>query len=189
MTKKLVSLAGCILAFAAAQVASAVPLTGNIDFAGGATLDSSNLATATSVLVWNPIVVVDGTGSFSAANPATPVTFTSPWVFGSGKAALWQVVLNGFTYTFDLTSSTVMTQNPFLLGVVGSGIISSSNPAETSTVGSWSFSTQNASGGSQNTRFSFSATSGAVPDGGTTALLVGAGLMAVSFVARRRQAA
>src|ERR1700761_1700664 len=83
-------------------IAQAVPISGDITFAGGVTLDSSSAATATEVLSWTgpggsgmPIVVSDS-GSFSGITPGTAADFTAPWFFNSGAVSgLWSV--GGFT--------------------------------------------------------------------------------------------
>jgi hypothetical protein len=168
-----------------AGIAQAVPITGDITFAGGVQLDTSSAGTATEVLSWTgpggtgePIVISDD-GSFSGIAPGTQVTFASPWLFNSGAvAALWSV--GGFT--FDLTSSHIVFQGGSPAGVVvdGTGTVSG-NGLDDSTM-SWSFSTQDpGASGSTSTIFSFSSASGtissSVPDGGTTAMLLGLGVL------------
>jgi len=73
---------------------------------------------------------------------------TAPWIFGSGKRALW--IVGGFT--FDLATSTITQQGNGLLAVSGTGTIS--GHGFNNTPGSWRFSTQNPPA---NNVFSFSA--------------------------------
>jgi hypothetical protein len=169
-----------------AGMAQAVPISGDITFAGGVQLDTSSAGTATEVLSWTgpggtgePIVISDD-GSFSGIAPGTQVTFASPWFFNSSAvAALWSV--GGFT--FDLTSSHIVFQGGSPAGVVvdGTGTVSG-NGLDDSTM-SWSFTTQDPSAeGADGSIFSFSSAGGTtttptVPDGGTTAMLLGLGVL------------
>jgi hypothetical protein len=86
---------------------------------------------------------------------------------------LWSV--NGFT--FNLTSSLVqLPRSATFLSISGTGTIT--GPAGfDATPGTWAFTSQNSSG-RPHTTFSFSANTegGAVPDGGMTLALLGAGL-------------
>lgn len=170
-----------------AGMAQATPISGDITFAGGVQLDSSSAGTATEVLSWTgpggtgePIVISDD-GSFSGIAPGTQVTFASPWFFNSGAvAALWSV--GGFT--FDLTSSHIVFQGGSPAGVLvdGTGTVSGNGLDDTSM--SWSFTTQDpGASGADSSIFSFSSASGTtgstVPDGGTTAMLLGLGVLAL----------
>jgi hypothetical protein len=76
-----------------------------------------------------------------------------PWIFdpSTPTPGLWSV--GGFT--FDLLSSTIVTQNAAFLRVTGTGIVSG-NGFEPTAMG-WSFSIANP-GGEPRTTFSFSAT-------------------------------
>jgi hypothetical protein len=114
---------------------------------------------------------------------------SAPWIFNSGTPALptpgpatpmlWQV--GGFT--FDLTSSTVVSQSATFLNV--SGIGSASGNGFTSTPGTWSFTSTQADG-SSNPSFSFQSQT-AVPEANTLALfgIGGAGLIAARFLRRK----
>ena len=157
----------------------AVPITGSITFAGGVNLNTTSSGTATAVTAWtgpggigNPFVIFS-TLSAGAVAPVTPVTFAAPpWNFISGPvAAFWSV--GG--YVFNLTSSSIFSQggSPASVTVTGAGILTKAG--FDATVGTWSFSSQDPSSGSP-ANFSFSAATGAVPDGGTTVLLLGAAL-------------
>jgi hypothetical protein len=84
--------------------------------------------------------------------------------------------VNGFT--FNLLSSTVVSRSATFLSVSGTGIITGP-PGFDPTSGMWAFTSQNASGRPHDT-FSFSANTEAVPDGGMTLALLGAGLMGLA---------
>ena len=170
----LVVLFSCVIALWAGQ-AKAAFIQGSIDFNGNVTFNTTSLATATQVSIWNNSFVAQRTGDFIPfTNLFDNVTMAAPWVFNSGTPgaplpgpatpALWQV--GGFT--FDLTSSTVTLQNPTFLNVTGPGI-ASGNGFDT-TAGIWSFSSSNA-GGNPQTTFSFQSNTD-VPEASTIGLFV-----------------
>ncbi len=170
--------------------AQAVPITGDIDFAGQAFFNTTSLATATRVMNFraneaaanNTAVVTSATGSFSTIAAGTLATM-NPYTFNPSTPVtpLWTV--GGFS--FNLTSSTIVLQSSTFLAISGTGILT--GPAGFDpTPGLWAFTSQQAGGGSQQS-FSFSANTTAVgvPDGGSTVALLGAGLIGV--VALRRK--
>ncbi len=120
-----------------------------------------------------------GTGDFAGIAPGTQATMAQPWIFNPSTPTpgLWSV--GGFT--FDLLSSTVVTQNAQFLSISGTGIVSGNGFDPTAM--EWSFTAQNA-GGRPRTIFSFSANGVAVPDGGTTVMLLGAALGALGLARR-----
>jgi hypothetical protein len=159
--------------------AQAVPITGMLNIAGTATFDSTHLGSANSVTSFNDVTVGGGnTGSFAGIAIGTPVMMASPYIFNpsTGTPALWSV--GGFT--FDLQTSHIELQNNSFLVISGAGTLF--GPAGfDATPGIWAFTTQNA-GGRPHATFTFSAnTSGAaVPDGGMTVALLGAGLLGLA---------
>jgi len=170
-------LLGCALL---CQQAQAVPITGNITFKGGVTLNTANVGTATQVTAWLTPQVDSRDGSFAGIAVNAPVTMTAPWTFTAGLANLWSV--GGFT--FNLTSSAILFQNATGLLVQGTGTIT--GPAGfDATQGSWRFSTQSPGSGTP-LDFSFSgATGSAVPDGGLTVALLGFALMGIAGLRRK----
>ena len=156
--------------------AEAKSITGLLNISGTATFNTNSLATAMSVVSFSGVTAGAGnTGSFSVITQGTPVMMASPYIFTPSTAtpALWSV--GGFT--FDLTSSTVTTQNNHFLTISGTGTIF--GPGFSATPGVWAFTTQNASGKPGST-FTFSANTTAVPDGGLTVTLLGAGLLGLA---------
>jgi hypothetical protein len=113
----------------------------------------------------------------------TPFTF-NPFP-GSGIVPLWVTTANPTTASFDLTQLVSMSQgvdsvgNPFL-NLNGYGMLHLVGFSD--TIGNWSYTAQ--SGG---TTFSFSSSNTALPDGGTTALLLGAGLTGLALISRRQK--
>ncbi len=174
-----------------AGIAQATPISGDITFAGGVTLNTASAGTATEVLSFtgangtgDPYVISDS-GSFSGILPLSSVAFASDWKFDSGPVSdFWSV--GGFT--FNLASSSIVFQggNPAGVLVDGTGTVSG-NGLDDSTI-SWSFSTQDpgAVGVDDDVVFSFSAAAGtSVPDGGTTAMLLGLGILGLGMLKKQ----
>ena len=168
------------------QQAQATPINGDIQFAGETRFDTNSLATAHRVVTWFDVFhnagfssVTSGTGDFAGIFPGTQATMAQPWIFNPSTPTpgLWSV--GGFS--FDLLTSTIVTQNASTLVIEGTGIVSGNGFDPTSM--DWSFTTQSA-GGRTRTTFSFSANGASVPDGGTTVMLLGAAL-GVLGMARR----
>ena len=169
------------------QQAQATPINGNIQFAGEVAFDTNSLATATQVVTWFDIFHNPGFTSVTSASgviglfvsSGDPATM-SPWTFNPSMATpnLWSV--GGFT--FNLASSTVVTQNATTLVIEGTGIVSGNGFDP--TVMDWSFTTQSA-GGKTRTTFSFSANGATVPDGGSAVALLGLALTGIEVLRRR----
>jgi len=173
-------LAGAVAAtMILAGSADAAFVRGVIGFDGTATLDDAVLLNATGVTAWNNTVVGGVvTGDFDTfINPGDAATFTAPWSFNSGAVTpLWTV--GGFS--FDLSSSSVVSNDGSFLNVVGTGLISGNGFDPTS--GTWRFTTQEPS---DQVRFTFSASTEAVPDGGTTLALLGVSLLGLGQLRRK----
>ena len=167
------------------QQAQATLVTGSITFSGTVQLDTASAGTATKVTAWGGLAggkpqVESRDGSFTAfTTPGDAVTFFAPWSFNSGPiASFWMV--GGFT--FDLSSSAKTFQNASSVNADGTGTISGNGFM--ATAGTWHFTTQDPSTGSPAT-FSFSAATGAVPDGGSSVALLGVGLAGIEALRRR----
>jgi VPDSG-CTERM motif len=194
MNKKWVGMAAiATVALGLGGIAQAVPISGDITFAGGVSLNTSSAGTATEVLSWTgpggtglPVVISDD-GSFSGITPGTTAMFASPWFFNSGAVtALFTV--GGFTY--DLTSSKIAFQGGSPAGVVVDGIGSISGNGLDPEAMTWSFSTTDPSAlGVDAAIFSFQVaagtTGGTVPDGGTTAMLLGLGVLGLGLLKKQ----
>ena len=178
--------AGFLSGTLSTQEAQANQINGTIDFAGAVRFDSSHLEAATRVNLWRDINgnlgfsnVADVTGNFSSIALGTKATMAISWIFSPSTPTpgLWSV--GGFT--FNLLSSTVVTQTSTFLNITGTGIISGNgfDPTE----GTWAFTSQNAGG--QHTFFSFSANAASVPDGGSTVSLLGCALLGLVSVRRK----
>ena len=171
----LISCALCV------QQAQAVPITGAITFAGGVTLDTGTVNTATKVLTWldesgDMPTVQSGSGSFAGLDGQT-VTFAPSWSFNSGAVmSFWSV--GGFT--FDLIASHIVFQGGGFLAVYGTGSITGNGFNDQFV--SWSFSAQD---DPSNGIFSFSGGSEAIPDGGATVALMGLALAGIEGIRRK----
>lgn len=171
-----------------AGIAQATPITGNITFAGGVTLNSDSAGTATEVLNWTGVngvgspTVISADGSFSGA-VGDSVTFAPDWSFNSGPVSgLWSV--DGFT--FDLTSSSIVAQGGYPAGVLVDGIGAVTGNGLTPEAMTWSFSVSDPPGAAGDELiFSFQAASGSVPDGGTTAMLLGLGVLGLGLLKKQ----
>ena len=184
-----------------AGAAQAVPISGNITFIGGVQLDTSSAATATEVTRWYGFggngspYVESADGSFAGIAPGTAADFTSPWFFNSGAVSgLWSV--GGFT--FDLTSSHIAYQGTTVEGgkAIGAatveGIGAISGNGESPEAMTWSFSINDPGAeGASGLVFSFQVADGtvgttsAVPDGGTTAMMLGLGVLGLGLIKKQ----
>ena len=174
------------------QQAQAALITGNIQFAGEVAFDTNSLATATRVVTWFDVFHNAGFSSVTSAtgdialfvSPGDQATMAQPWIFNpsTATAGLWSA--GGFT--FDLLSSTIVTQNASTLVITGSGTVSGNGFDPTAM--DWSLTTQS-SGGQTRTTFSFSANGVAVgvPDGGSAIALLGIALIGIEVLRRKRR--
>jgi hypothetical protein len=170
------------------QQAQAAPINGDIQFAGEVAFDTNSLATATRVVTWFDVFhnagfssVTSATGDFAAfVSSGDQATMAQPWIFNPSTATpgLWSV--GGFT--FNLTSSTIDTQNASTLVISGTGVVSGNGFDPTAM--DWMFTTQS-SGGRTRTTFSFSANGVAVPDGGSAVALLGLALTGIEILRRK----
>jgi hypothetical protein len=184
--KYTLALLSAVIGLAMSQV-QAASITGTLQLGGAVRFDTNSLATATTVNIWfddqahpGHSTVQDGnTGDFTSIASGTQADMHNGWVFNPSTPtpALWSV--GGFT--FDLLSSTIVVQNSSVLAITGTGTVSGNGFDATSM--DWAFTTQSA-GGINHLIFSFSANGTAVPDGGTTIMLLGSGLTALG-IARR----
>jgi hypothetical protein len=165
------------------QQAQAVPITGDIVNGGQITFNGP-LVTATQVTHWFSAGTHNDGFSTVFAVTGDLATFISvfdeaqmaqPWDFGSGgpQAGLWSV--GGFT--FDLASSTIVTQIPGFLNVTGVGTITGNGFDPTQA----QFTLTVTRLGSQ---LVFGAITNTVPDGGTTVMLLGAAIGALGLARR-----
>jgi hypothetical protein len=185
-TMWVVATAGSLLF--AGFTSQAVPIVGGISMSGNV-VPTGNLDSGPVSFVFPTAV---GVTSVSGSYLPVPTGLASPPVtynpFSAVPASvlpmnLWHFVSGGLNYSFDLGSMSIISRgidingNPFI-NLQGAGILKITG--FTDTAGSWLFTANSAS-----STFSFSSSNGAfVPDGGTTAMLLGSAL-ALLGMARR----
>jgi hypothetical protein len=182
---------GLCLASQAASINGLIRFTSGAN--GGVILQDSagnittNLADAAGIQSWVFPEVDAGDGSFInvPTGQAVSVSFSQPWIFAppAPLSPLWTIVGFG-NFTFNL-SSTVVSQVPGFLLIEGTGTLTGTdtltNTAYDATPATWTFSTQ---GVATDNRFSWNASTAAVPEPGTSALLSGI-LLWICFIRRR----
>lgn len=167
-------------------MAQADQINGDITFTGGVQLNTGSSGTATAVVGWQDTVVESSDGDLGSIAAGTAVTFKSPWFFVSGPViGLWSV--GGYTFDLNLSSIQFQGGSPASVSVTGVGTLSG-NGFDATTF-SWAFTTQDPGAGSPLV-FSFSAAAGSisggsVPDGGTTAMLLGGSLLGLGLLKRK----
>src|ERR1039457_3165365 len=194
--KKTMKFAGvAALALALTQSLQAIPVTGNIGFTGGAVLSGPitpvSAANATGVATWISPVVTLTSGSFTVIPNTTAVAIAAPWLFASGASPFWTVSFGGETFVFNLLTSGITAHGgtPGVSGFVvvnGTGTVTGSgNHAYSATAMSWSFTSQDPVIRGNPDGWTFSASTSTVPDGASTALLLGAALSGLTLLKRK----
>lgn len=170
----LASLTAIVIASGFALTAHADQITGMLNIAGTATYDHP-IGHATMITAFTNVTTQGAnTGAFASIPAGISVAMTAPYVFNPSTPSpmLWSVA--GFT--FDLQSTTIITQSADGILIKGEGTISGNGFDP--TPGSWSFSQQAGRG----TVLSFSATTEGLPtpDSGMTLTLLGTGLVGLA---------
>jgi hypothetical protein len=174
-------------------VAYAIPISGTVDMSGTVYLDNALLGSATAATSFSGVTVGGiPTGSFTGT--AGDSVAWNPFQWNPSNTPinpLWSYtdVGTGYTYAFSLSNLSVVAQTNFFLNLTGVGTLSitgAGSPYE-NTTGTWSFTISNSSGGAHsNFAFTFANSQTAVPDGGNTVALMGAALIGLVALARRR---
>lgn len=186
MKNKWFTIGGVIIAMAITATVQATPISGNITLGGNDTMDGTSVNNSTTVTGWSAVTTGGAaSGSFIGILAGTAVTMGSPWIFSPSTPtpALWSV--GGFT--FNLGTSTIITDTAGYLNITGDGTITSTNPSLDPTPFVWRFGTQDPSSqvGNNLPVFTFSGATGSVPDGGTTAMLLGIALSGVALLKKK----
>ncbi len=178
-------LAAVIAAISITGLASGAKITGIIAFTGTTTLNGS-VATATTFTSFSDVVVANFTqtgdylGTDGSAVTMSPFTF-DPALAPSPVSPLWTFISGLTTYSFRLDTITEVIRDmsgPIdKLTVSGRGLASATGFDD--AIGDWTLTTQ---GGTSRISFSSAA---AVPEGGTTAALLGLGLIGLVSLSRR----
>ena len=176
------------MALGLAATVQAIPITGVVDMSGTATLDSTTLGSATKATGFSAVTIGGAPTGNYAGTFGTAVSWAAfgwtPFV-APAPQPLWSFVSAGKTFTFNLTSATVVSQNNSFLNLLGAGTLTETGFDNTS--GSWSFTISNA-GGAAHPDFSFTfanSQTASVPDGGLTVALLGAALSGLALIRRK----
>lgn len=166
------------------STAEAVAITGSIGFAGGiepvgdwSTVNAIDITGNQALVLCNIVTPCDG--AFAVLNDLdTEIAVYNDFSFAGGVTPLWSV--DGFS--FNLTSITNIERATN--GVVLAGFGTLLGPAGFDpTAAVWSFSADET-----DVEFRFSSTAAAtptVPDGGTTVMLLGLGMLGLASARRR----
>ena len=193
MKNKIIKLAVVAAASVAlTQAVQADQITGSISMNGTATLDSQSLSTATMATGVSGVTESGATaqGSFAGVGLNDPVTWVAFAFSGGSASPLWSFTdgTTGYTYTFALTSDYIVSQTSTFLNIAGLGTLNITGVGSpyVATPGAWTFTISDANGQpSPNFNFTFANSNTSVPDGGTTAMLLGAGLSGLALLKRK----
>ena len=192
-------LLGCLIQAVEFQ-ASAVPITGELNMSGTATLDNPSLGSADGVTSFSGVRANSAsTGVFDAAGDARAPITMNPFLWNPSSAPvtpLWKMTYGGVTFSFDLNSLTVLSQTANFLNLSGVGTlksVSSTDPTVSpyeATSGTWTFTISDSDGlggGTGNFKFGFQSTTSAnaVPDGGATAIFLGISFLGFAAIRRK----
>jgi hypothetical protein len=184
-------LASAALALGMVSAVQATPINGSIGFLGLYTQNggtAGNLASATSFTiintVANPIIVQPGSATGDLAGAGAPITYATPiGVNGNAPSLvglqLWSATKGLITYSLLVTSETQSFTSGTQLNLTGTGILRDGNPAD-NTSGVWQIGF-----GVSGSSFTWQSTSASAPDGGTTAMLLGAALSGLALLRRK----
>ena len=185
-----VVLLGCGVLCEQAQ-AVAMPINGSVQFFGSAVPNGASPGTPVTVNFTNPWHTLNGLGIYSGIPMGVSATFTSFDFTGDDVGAalsappivpLWSFSFGGVDYSFDLHALTNGHTDAGSMSFTGTGIAHATGFAETAA--SWSLQ---GSGNNFNFQISTSTTAaiGAVPEGGTTAALLGISVVALLILRRQ----
>jgi len=180
------ALCAAVLAGPGAKANPVPAITGSIGFgASGVTINSAELATATSFAVSSPFVTTRS-GNYSAVPMAYSAVTFNGFTFHPPVGSitpLWTFDIGSTVYSFDATTDS-SAWNPSLdsweIGGNGIAMITGYAP----TMGTW-----NVNLSETDSSFVFDSSAGAsgvsVPDGGSAITLLGAGLFGLGLFSRK----
>ena len=141
-----------VAALTAFTTAQAIPISGEVDMNGTATLNNVDLGLASAALSLSGVQVGNATGSFAGAQNANVTWNPFSWPLGSASP-LWAFTNGGLVYSFNLATDSINSQDNTFLNLLGSGTLYATGFDP--TPGLWSFTISNPTGGTH-TDFSFS---------------------------------
>jgi hypothetical protein len=130
---------------------------------------------------------MSGFGSF-AGTAGTSVNF-EPFTFSPATTpvTLWSFTVGSLTYSFDLTSMVLGTDNSSLLTISGSGTLAITGDGSTwdPTTGNWTYQIASATSPyAGDGVFSYDSNT-TVPDGGLTVILLGSALSGLTLLRKK----
>jgi hypothetical protein len=169
--------------------AQATSITGGISLAGGpVAVNTGDLATGTTITSFGTVTTTSVSGDYMPVTAGTPVTTLTgfqfkPTLSPNPTVNVWGFTFGGKTYSFDLSNVQNVSQGidmngTHFLSITGTGTLHISGL--TDTAGSYLLTANSAA-----STFSFSSSNGALPDGGTTVMLLGAALSGLALIRRK----
>jgi hypothetical protein len=193
LSLKTICLVLTITGLALSLRATPIPITGNISFSGTSTINGTSFVTATAFTLFQGVTVgspsaLSGSyvGTSGAAVTMTPFTWSPPSA-STPLNPLWTFVSGGDTYSLNLSVLNVDHVSPTGLLLSGMGTVMITGPGLNylNTTGAWNLSAQTLGVST----FTFSSTTtvpaAAVPDGGTTAAMLGGSLLGLALINRK----
>ena len=184
-----------ISGFALSAQAVPIPVSGNISLSGTVTMDGTSFVSSTKFTAFQNVTVgapsaLSGSyvGTSGSAVTVTPFTWSPPTA-STPINPLWSFVYNGDIYSFNLSVLHEDYASPtgLLLSGLGTAFITGPGVNYLATAGIWDFSAQTEG---QST-FTFSSTTvvpaSSVPDGGSTAAMMGASLIGLGILGRKQK--
>lgn len=187
MKTNLTRFAGALLLALALNVsATAVPISGSIEIFGQVDLNGSNLGTATGAEL-STALVFSAEGDF-LPNVGASVNYNAfTWSPANTPISPLWTIAGPLAGSFDLLSLVVEAHDANHVDLAGYGILHLAGFDD--TTGRWSYSITDSDGvgsGPESMRFGFLSSNSAVPDGGSSALLLGLTLVYLSVLSRRK---
>jgi hypothetical protein len=180
---------------AVSSTVQAIPINGSLNFEGGTVHLNGSLTTATAITAFGGAPIVNGnlgvapTGSY-AGTQGSAVTFGSGFTFSPSASyvdapPLWTFTYLGNVYSFDLKSVSSSVGVGPSLDLAGTGVLSITG--YTDTTGNFTFAATGVGTGPDTFTFGFVAGNNTfgVPDGASTALLLGCALTGVGLLRRK----
>jgi hypothetical protein len=196
MKNSLIKALAAVTLITVGATVQAIPITGSVNFEGGTVHLNGPLTSATAITAFGGSPVVNGnigvapTGAY-AGTQGSAVTFGSGFTFSPSASyvdapPLWTFTYLGNVYSFDLQNVASSIGVGPSLNLAGTGVLSITGYAN--TPGSFTFASTGVGSGPDTFTFGFVAGNqalGGVPDGGSTALLLGGALTGVGLLRKK----
>jgi hypothetical protein len=174
--------------------AISTPIDGYISFSGSSTIDGTDFVTSTqflsfdNVFVGSPATVSgDYLGTSGEAVDVTPWTW-APTTASTPINPLWSFMSGGITYAFDLSvmHEDYVSPTGLVLSGFGTAHITGAGVEKLDTSGRWNFSAQTL--GESSFTFSSTTRAASVPEGGSTAVMLGGVVCCLGMISRKLKA-